>query len=225
MKKLLLSGITALNYRVAFRALKVWLTLQYYGTRRIAEAIADDISLAAYLGEVVSKADDFELLAPVELSICCFRYVPRDSKATEAELNQLNERIMELVQKGGRAYVSNATVNGRFALRACITNFRTTKSDIDQTIEAIRDAGRPFVRRTQMPRHDRDHRFAGGAIRGALRRHANDVRTRTSNSSRTRAHSRRSYSRAVRRTDQRRTEERMTTTSNPSRKLTESPTN
>ena len=59
-----------------FRALKVWLTLQYYGSRRIAEAISEDISLAAYFGEVVSKAEDFELLAPVELSICCFRYVP-----------------------------------------------------------------------------------------------------------------------------------------------------
>ncbi len=61
---------------------------------------------------------------------------------SDAELDRLNERIMELVQKGGRAYVSNATVNGRFALRACITNFRTTKADIDQTIEAIRDAAR-----------------------------------------------------------------------------------
>jgi len=124
-----------------FRALKVWLTLQYYGTRRIAQAISDDISLAAYLGEVVANADDFELLAPVELSICCFRYVPRGQK-TEEELDRLNERIMELVQKGGRAYLSNATVRGRFALRACITNFRTTRSDIDQTIEAIRDAAR-----------------------------------------------------------------------------------
>ena len=121
-----------------FRALKVWLTLQYYGTRRIAEAISDDISLAAYLGELVTNADDFELLAPVELSICCFRYVRPNT--SDAELDRLNERIMELVQKGGRAYVSNATVNGRFALRACITNFRTTRSDIDQTIEAIRDA-------------------------------------------------------------------------------------
>ena len=122
-----------------FRALKVWLTLQYYGTRRIAEAISDDISLAAYLGEVVSNSDDFELLAPVELSICCFRYVPPgvDDNST---LDRLNERIMERVQKGGRAYVSNATVNGRFALRACITNFRTTKSDIDETVDAIRAA-------------------------------------------------------------------------------------
>jgi hypothetical protein len=55
-------------------------------------------------------------------------------------LNKLNERIMELVQKGGRAYVSNATVNGRFALRACITNFRTTKADIEKTIVAVREA-------------------------------------------------------------------------------------
>src|ERR1044071_8408345 len=84
-----------------FRALKVWLTLQYYGTRRIAEAIREDISLAAYLGELVSNADDFELLAPVELSICCFRYVSAES----SDLDKLNERIMEHVQKGGRAYL------------------------------------------------------------------------------------------------------------------------
>ena len=124
-----------------FRALKVWLTLQYYGTRRIVEAISDDVSLAEYFGEVVDDADDFELLAPVELSICCFRYVPPGAARSDAELDRLNERIMELVQKGGRAYVSNATVNGRFALRACITNFRTTKSDIDETIEAVREIG------------------------------------------------------------------------------------
>jgi len=122
-----------------FRALKIWLTLQYYGSRRIAAAITDDISLAAYFGEVVANAPDFELLAPVELSICCFRYVPRKS-LSETELDKLNERIMERVQKGGRAYLSNATVNGHFALRACITNFRTTKNDIDQTIVAVREA-------------------------------------------------------------------------------------
>ena len=122
-----------------FRALKVWMTLQYYGSRRIAEAISEDISLAAYLGEIVSSADDFELLAPVELSICCFRYVPAPN-ISGADLDRLNERIMETVQKGGRAYLSNATVNGKFALRACITNFRTTKADIDETIAAVREA-------------------------------------------------------------------------------------
>jgi aromatic-L-amino-acid/L-tryptophan decarboxylase len=122
-----------------FRALKVWMTLQYYGSRRITEAISEDVALAAYLAEIVSNGDDFELLAPVELSICCFRYVPAE-KISDAELDRLNERIMALVQKGGRAYLSNATVNGKFALRACITNFRTTKADIEETIAAVRDA-------------------------------------------------------------------------------------
>ncbi len=125
-----------------FRALKVWLTLGYYGARRIAEAISKDIALAAYLGELVSSADDFEPLAPVELSICCFRYVPQKFKGNDDELNRLNEQIMAVVQKGGRAYLSNATVNGKFALRACITNFRTTKADIEQTIEVVRDAAK-----------------------------------------------------------------------------------
>jgi glutamate/tyrosine decarboxylase-like PLP-dependent enzyme len=125
-----------------FRALKIWLTLGYYGVRRLAEAISEDNSLATYLGEIVTTADDFELLAPVELSICCFRYVPPELKGNDAELNKVNERIMEVVQKGGRAYLSNATVNGKFALRACITNFRTTKADIEQTVEAVREAVR-----------------------------------------------------------------------------------
>jgi len=123
-----------------FRALKVWLTLSYYGARRIAAAVSEDVSLAAYLGELVSAADDFELLTPVELSICCFRYVPPG--IPDVDLDRLNERIMARVQTSGRAYVSNATVGGHFALRACITNFRTTKLDIEKTIDAIRDAAR-----------------------------------------------------------------------------------
>jgi len=122
-----------------FRALKIWLTLSYYGARRIADAVTNDISLAAYMGELVFAADDFELLAPVELSICCFRYVP---PGQHTDLDQLNERVMSRVQTSGRAYLSNATVNGHFALRACITNFRTTKSDIELTLETIRDAAR-----------------------------------------------------------------------------------
>ena len=133
-----------------FRALKIWMTLRYYGTNRLAKAISEDISLANYLAERVEQADDFELLAPVELSICCFRYVPpqwRDRLAAtdtdvalERELDDLNQRIMLTVQRGGSAYVSNATIRGKFALRACITNFRTTRADIDKTLESIRAA-------------------------------------------------------------------------------------
>lgn len=135
-----------------FRALKIWFTFRYYGLTRIAAAISEDNSLAEYLGRCVHEADDFELLAPVELSICCFRYLPRASRVRlqtalaaerarlDEELDQLNTRIMLAVQRGGFAYLSNATLRGRFALRACITNFRTTRADIDKTLDVIREA-------------------------------------------------------------------------------------
>jgi aromatic-L-amino-acid decarboxylase len=135
-----------------FRALKIWMTLRYYGLRKIREAISEDNSLAEYLAQRVSAAEDFEMLAPVELSICCFRYVPREIRARfdsasadeleiiNSELDELNTRIMHAVQRGGEAYISNATVKGKFALRACITNFRTTRADIDALLDIVRAA-------------------------------------------------------------------------------------
>jgi len=135
-----------------FRALKIWLTLRYYGTRRIAGAISEDNALCQYLGQVLELEGDFEILAPPELSICCFRYVPSSfqsklkakslDEADNRELDQLNNKIMLAVQRGGGAYLSSATLHGKFALRACITNFRTTRADIDQTLEIIRNAAR-----------------------------------------------------------------------------------
>ena len=137
-----------------FRALKVWLTLKYYGAAGLIAAIQDDIAMAHYMGERIQAEPDFELLAPVQLSICCFRYVPArlrsQIKAADhvpderlrAQLNRLNERIMHRVQRGGRAYLSNAMLRGQFALRACIINFRTTRDDIDLTLETVREAAR-----------------------------------------------------------------------------------
>ena len=138
-----------------FRALKIWLTLKYYGSRRIAESLADDIALAKYLAERVETAEEFELLAPVELSICCFRYLParlrqrldttnnnEERAAINAEVNRLNERIMHSVQRAGDAYLSNAMLGGKFGLRACIINFRTTRADIDITFDVVQKAAR-----------------------------------------------------------------------------------
>jgi aromatic-L-amino-acid/L-tryptophan decarboxylase len=141
--------------------LKLWLLLRYYGVPRIAAAIADDSALAAYMAEQIEAAEDFELVAPVELSICCFRYVPAEARRAlinaddetrmriEADVNELNERITHAVQRGGRAYVSNAVLRGRFALRACIINFRTTRRDIDLTLDIIRDAARACLIRAE----------------------------------------------------------------------------
>ena len=131
-----------------FRALKLWMMMKYFGTRRIANSIAVDCEMASYMAERIQDSDDLELLAPVELSICCFRYIPprlrnSDSSGTarSAELGKLNAAIMHSIQRGGHAYLSNASLKGEYALRACIVNFRTTRSDIDFTLDLVRETG------------------------------------------------------------------------------------
>jgi glutamate/tyrosine decarboxylase-like PLP-dependent enzyme len=120
-----------------FRALKVWMTIRYYGARRLAAAIADDIGMASHMAAVVRGHEDLELLAEPSLSICCFRHVPAGMSA-EA-LNAHNERLLALVQRDGRVYLSGAELDGRFALRACVTNYRTTAADVERAVEVVRE--------------------------------------------------------------------------------------
>jgi aromatic-L-amino-acid/L-tryptophan decarboxylase len=120
-----------------FRALKLWATLRFHGARRLAAAIGEDVRVAAHLAERVAAAEDFELLAGPGLSICCFRHAP--PQLDDEALDKHNERILEALQHDGRVYLSNATVGGRFALRACITNFRTTRADVELVLTVVRE--------------------------------------------------------------------------------------
>jgi glutamate/tyrosine decarboxylase-like PLP-dependent enzyme len=115
-----------------FRALDLWLLIKFAGARRLAEAIERNIACARYLAQLVEASDDFEMAAPVELSIFCFRY----KRASDAE----HERILVNLQRAGSTYLSNATVNGRFALRGCVLNYRTTERDMEQVLEDVRRA-------------------------------------------------------------------------------------
>ena len=60
----------------SFWALKVWVSLLAHGRQAYARRISHDAALARYLGARAEERADFELSAPVGLSICCFRYVP-----------------------------------------------------------------------------------------------------------------------------------------------------
>jgi glutamate/tyrosine decarboxylase-like PLP-dependent enzyme len=113
-----------------FRALKIWFVLKIHGARAIQEAIDGNIEVAQHLGALIDASDDFERVAPVPLSIVCFRY----NKGDDA----FNKQLMVEVQRDGESYVSNATIDGRFALRACIVNFRTTNADAKRLLESIR---------------------------------------------------------------------------------------
>ena len=103
------------------------------------DALGDRAGAAAKRVELVRATDDFEMLAPVDLSIFCFRYRPR---GFSGDLDVLNERIMLEVQRAGSSYLSNARVHGAFALRGCVLNYRTTKRDMEILLEDVRNAVR-----------------------------------------------------------------------------------
>jgi glutamate/tyrosine decarboxylase-like PLP-dependent enzyme len=130
-----------------FRALKVWLGLQHAGRTGCLAMIADDMRLARQLHAIVQRQPDFEAMTH-HLSITTFRYVPgdlRDQRGTtdtEAYLNRLNQEILSRLEKSGEAFLSNAVVGGRFALRACIVNFRTSAADIEALPPLISRLGR-----------------------------------------------------------------------------------
>jgi hypothetical protein len=55
----------------------------------------------------------------------------------EEVLNGRNEEILRRVTTSGRVALSNATIQGKFALRACIVNHRTTDDDMHEVIREV----------------------------------------------------------------------------------------
>jgi len=130
-----------------FRALKVWLAFKQVGREGYTKLIADDIALSRRMYEKVEAHPELEALTH-GLSITTFRYVPRDLSPSLSPdertkyLNELNTTLLTRLQEGGAIYLSNAVINGVFALRACIVNFRTSVADVDAVPDIVVKAGR-----------------------------------------------------------------------------------
>jgi glutamate/tyrosine decarboxylase-like PLP-dependent enzyme len=126
-----------------FRALKVWMLLKGVGLDSLGEAIESNLACARYLESMVRASDDFEMVAPVELSIFCLRHVPMQlrNKSPQA-IDAFNERLLIALQRDGSSYLSNATLAGRFALRGCVLNYRTTLRDMDILLDDLRRVAR-----------------------------------------------------------------------------------
>jgi glutamate/tyrosine decarboxylase-like PLP-dependent enzyme len=118
-----------------FRALKLWVALRYHGREAFGEAIRQDIAHIRRLADQINGESTLELLAPVELSVVCFRV--KRAGLSHDELNGLNARVLKRVIERRRVYFSNATLRGTFALRCCFVNHRTTDEDVDAIVKEV----------------------------------------------------------------------------------------
>jgi glutamate/tyrosine decarboxylase-like PLP-dependent enzyme len=119
-----------------FRALKVWLALRHVGAAGYRRMIADDMALSRAMADAVRRDPALQLFTQ-DLSITTFRYVPVDlrtrseDEAVSTYLDALNRALLDGIQRGGEAFVSNAVIGGRYVLRACIVNFHTARADVE----------------------------------------------------------------------------------------------
>jgi glutamate/tyrosine decarboxylase-like PLP-dependent enzyme len=121
------------------RALKVWLSVNYFGTDAIAKAIGEAMARARLLEELVHASVDFEILSPAQFGIVCFR-AGAGNVSDATKLDALNERINARIVAEGRFLISSTRLRGAFSLRMCTLGFRTTMGDIRQLFAAIERA-------------------------------------------------------------------------------------
>jgi len=125
----------------AFRALRVWLSVQRYGVAAHREEITRAIALARSAEARIRTEEELELLSPQCLGIVCFRY-RGDGSVPVAALDNLNERIQDEIIQSEVAMMSSTRVKDCFSLRFCVLNYRTTEEDLDLVLDRIVDAGR-----------------------------------------------------------------------------------
>jgi aromatic-L-amino-acid decarboxylase len=125
----------------SFRALKVWATLAHLGREGLIAAISRQNTLADALAAHVSRAPELELMAPVTLSIVCFRYRPRDFAGDASALNALNLEVVRTIQREGHAFVTQTTLDEQLVIRASIMHHATNEADLAFLVEHVSELG------------------------------------------------------------------------------------
>ena len=116
----------------SFRALKIWMTMKQHGIKKLGRMITRNVEQAQYLGGLIEKTGNLELIAPIGLDIVCFRYNP--GKTSLETLNELNREILIQLQEQGIAAPSYTTLNGQYCIRVAIANHRSRCQDFDVLI-------------------------------------------------------------------------------------------
>ncbi len=112
-----------------FRALKFWFVMRYFGVEGLQARLRLQIALAREFADWVDQSADFERLAPVPFSVVCFRAHPQ-TVSDEADLDTLNECLMDEVNRMGKVYLSHTKLTGKLTLRLAIGNIRTTREHV-----------------------------------------------------------------------------------------------
>lgn len=126
------------------KALKVWMCIQHQGMLKLGRMITKNVDQAAYLGELIERNEQLELMAPIGLDIVCYRFLTTD---LSSDLNDINKEILLRLHEGGYAVPSYTTIEGQYCIRVAIANHRSIKSDFDFLVAKTVDIGNSISRK------------------------------------------------------------------------------
>lgn len=109
----------------SFRALKIWLTLRFWGLDRIQRAIRSGIELAERAESRIRGSRTLEILTPAALGVVCFR--SHDGESAD-------RRRVQRLSDSGLGMISSTRVRGEYALRLCILNHRSRWKDVEAVL-------------------------------------------------------------------------------------------
>jgi aromatic-L-amino-acid decarboxylase len=124
-----------------FRALKAWMVIRAFGREGLAARIREHIRLARLFATWLDADPQFELLAPVMMAVVCFRIVPQvveNMAPVDQEIDSLNRRLVEAINRSGEAYLTHTHLNGRIAMRLAVGNILTTERHLAKVFALIR---------------------------------------------------------------------------------------
>jgi hypothetical protein len=116
------------------RALKLWISLRYFGVAAFRQAIDRCLDLALHAQSQIEATPELELMSPASLGVVTFRRHPAGVD-DEAALERINASLAERMEQGGEVFLSTARVRGRFVLRLCVLNHSTSQTEVDRALE------------------------------------------------------------------------------------------
>ena len=137
------TGVDALvkNYRDwgiqlgrRFRALKLWFVIRSYGIEGLQRIVREHIRLAGLFKGWVESHESFEILAPVDFSLVCFRL---NNGGSEEDLDALNKELIERINQSGKVLLTQTTLKGKFVLRMAIGARTTEERHVRQAWDLI----------------------------------------------------------------------------------------
>jgi len=130
-----------------FNSLKLWMAIKYMGRAGYAEMLERQIALTQYFATQLEGIEGFERLGEIETAVCCFRFRPESYSNVDGPLlDKLQQRLQQIIERGGEAWLTTTVLHGRRALRVNINSFLTEQRHVDDLLKLLQRCSREAVR-------------------------------------------------------------------------------